>query len=156
LPRLLIAGTGKSFCLWQIITHMTINTPAWWPAILTKRRHLCMAITTKIVKLGFQQWPNVLVGHVAVHAQTTARIVDVVMMAIDAVHDRMIDMRERHRQDRIGTFEIMIPERLFSSERRTESHNQGHQYDADNEYCLHNDRFLAAANVAEKTMLSRR
>ena len=92
----------------------------------------------------------------AIHAETATRIIVVIMMAIDAIHDRVVKVRECHRQYRFRTFEEMAPDRFVFDERRTECDNQRHQEDTENEYRFHNGKFRTAANAAVNMTLSTR
>ena len=57
-------------------------------------RLFCMAAPAQIMKLVLQQRPDLLVGHVTVHAQIPTCIVDIVVMAEEAILLCMIDVRE--------------------------------------------------------------
>ena len=76
-----------------------------------------MTVPTQRMELVLKQWPDFLVSHVAIHAQITTRIVDIVVMTQDAVLALVIEMRKRHRQNRLRAVVSVLAYRLLAERR---------------------------------------
>ena len=77
---------------------MAIHAASYGTRIIALGLFLHVAVAAQIVEHRFDARTNVHVRLVAIDAQAAARIVDVVVMARDAVDLSVIGVRERERQ----------------------------------------------------------
>ena len=89
----------------------------------------------------------------AVHAQTAAGVIGVIVMAGNTIFTHVVDVGEVHRQDLLHAAVLKIPYRFVFRNRRAERDNKHAEQDQYAERELHAGIFLTAANkTAEITL----
>ena len=75
-----------------------------------------VAASTQGVELIFEQRPHLGVGDMAVHAGLATRIINIVVVTIDAADARVIAMCKCHRQDQFRAVVVVSTFRLLTGE----------------------------------------
>ena len=102
------------------------------------------------MKLRFQQWPNITIRHVTIHAQQVASIVIVIMVAYQTVLTHMIQMGKSHWQYGFRTLPLMPLYRMLNRQRCTQYKQCNRQRDEQNQEQFQNRAFLIPANTARQ------
>ncbi len=86
--------------LWSVVGRVTVDAAADGAGVMARGVFLDVAIAAQRVEHRFDLQANVGVGLVAVDAQTLTAVVGEIVVAGDAIHLAMIEVRERERQQR--------------------------------------------------------
>lgn len=132
---------------------MASHTLAGRAACFPKRRFFFVTPAAQVVELLLKQWPHARVGNVASHAKTAAGIVRVVVMAGDAVHRNMVEMRKRHRENGFRAFVVVRLDRQTASQRRTEDRDENAGSEQQDKEEFQSGRFRVLTNIAAATEL---
>lgn len=97
----------------QLLIHVAFNTNTCWSTFFTCQLFIFVTTTTKIMKLSLQQWRHILVRNMTVHALSAPGVVNVVMVATQAVLTDMTFMSKVHWEYRIRAKPSMLSHRLF-------------------------------------------
>ena len=88
------------------------------------------------------------------HAKLVTRIVDVVMVAEEAVFGNVIKVSEVHRKNLIGTIEVVPVHWFLPGKWGSEDSDQDSRQNENGEYCLHDGRFRTTTKISPSSVLT--
>ena len=126
---------------------MAFDTLTNRPVTFTRQLLFDMASHAQAVELLPQQFVQVFVGKVTMHANAATRVIGVVVMAIDAVESFVIDVRKGHRQYRLRTSPKMAGLRSLRRCGRAHGQYQQSEHSECDRTQLHAQKFRTRTNV---------